>query len=125
VDAVLIAVLIVQLLQLHASAMWRWLSHPVARALGTLSYSLYLYHQLVLGLARRVAGDSPLSGLALGLAASLAIAAGSYFVIERPFLRLKDTLRRPRVETGEAPVSGWADAPEAPQSATPTSTRLS
>ena len=71
----------------------RWL-----RGLGDISYSLYLAHILVLLALRRVlavpgwldeAGWGSFAGFAvLGVAASVAVAALSYQVLERPMLRM-------------------------------------
>lgn len=50
---------------------------------GRLSYALYLWHPLCLGLGGRVANH------AAYIALSLLFALGSAFVVERPFLALK------------------------------------
>jgi peptidoglycan/LPS O-acetylase OafA/YrhL len=92
VDAVLFAVLITQLLALHLHPAWRWLDRPAIKYLGLLSYPLYLYHGYGIGLARRVPVAEPLQ-LVLGIAASVAIAAGSYHLVEQRFLRLKERLQ--------------------------------
>ena len=60
--------------------------------LGRISYGLYMTHELGLWAARRLAGrswasDLPTSLVALGL--TVALASGSYYGLERPFLRLK------------------------------------
>jgi peptidoglycan/LPS O-acetylase OafA/YrhL len=74
---------------------------PLARALfenraavflGTVSYSLYLWHwPIAAALAARL--DAHAQGLArfsaLAVPAVVAAAALSYFAVERPFLRLK------------------------------------
>ncbi len=89
VYCVLVAVLIVQVLQLHAHGLWRWLDARPTRFLGTLSYSIYLYHLRALRLGTRLTFLPPVLQLAAGVAATIVVAAASYFLIERPFLRLK------------------------------------
>jgi peptidoglycan/LPS O-acetylase OafA/YrhL len=89
VDALLVAVLIAQLLQLYRSPLWAWLEWPAVRYLGAISYPIYLYHQWGASVGRRVAGDGRLVEFAVGVIATIVLATGSYFVIERPFLKLK------------------------------------
>jgi len=54
VDAALLAIFIVQILQLYRRPLWSWLELPIVRYLGAISYPLYLYHQWGLGAARRL-----------------------------------------------------------------------
>lgn len=89
VDALLIAVLIVQLLQLSQHRFWSWLAHPVVRYLGLISYPLYLYHILGIAVGQKMRFLPIGFQLLAGVIASIALASGSYFVIERPFLTLK------------------------------------
>ncbi len=89
VDALLIAVLIVQVLQLYRYALWSWLEHPVARYFGVISYPLYLYHQWGIGVGRQAALVPTAFQVFAGVLVSVALASGSYFLIERPFLALK------------------------------------
>ena len=89
IDAVLVAVFIVQMLQLHSSALWSWLESPVARYLGVISYPLYLWHQWGLSAGHHVQVAGPLGELVAGIGGSILLASGSYYVIERPFLGLK------------------------------------
>jgi len=56
---------------------------------GTLSYSIYLWQQLFLNRA----SSSPFAMFPLNIVLALAAAAASYYLVERPFLRL-----RPRLE---------------------------
>ena len=67
---------------------------------GRISYSLYVWHLLVL--AAIVGGAHPHFGPrpVIGLAASFVVAAASFSFVERPFLRL-----RPRAD-GAAEASG-------------------
>jgi peptidoglycan/LPS O-acetylase OafA/YrhL len=101
VDALLIAVLLVQLVQLARDRWWRWLEHPLMRYLGAISYPMYLYHQWGAGIGRRVPGDAIAAELTLGLCATIVLASGSYYVIERPFLALKRRFERVRVVGAE------------------------
>jgi peptidoglycan/LPS O-acetylase OafA/YrhL len=89
VDAVLVAILIVQLIQLADARMWSWLEHPATRYLGTISYPIYLYHQWGASVGRRVPISNRHAEFWAGVIATVLLATGSYFVIERPFLRLK------------------------------------
>jgi peptidoglycan/LPS O-acetylase OafA/YrhL len=89
IDALLVAILIVQLLQLSLTAAWRWLEWPVVRYLGAISYPIYLYHQWGASVGRRLSGDSQAGEFVAGVLATIVLASASYYVIERPFLKLK------------------------------------
>ena len=73
----------------------RWLGSRPMVALGVVSYGIYLWHEGVTDIYRDVfdvpifSGSFP-AALAATLAGSVAIAAVSYAVIERPALALKD-----------------------------------
>jgi len=68
------------------------------RAIGTISYGMYLLHMIVMNVARRVVGLThldaprlePLLVFALALPLTIAAASLSYRFLEQPFLRLKD-----------------------------------
>jgi peptidoglycan/LPS O-acetylase OafA/YrhL len=92
VDASFLAVFIMQMLVLHETPLWRWLSHPVVVYLGTISYGLYLYHGWGLTFGERFPALTPAGEFAVGVAVTIVFATGSYFVIERPFLALKQRL---------------------------------
>lgn len=57
--------------------------------LGKVSYSLYLWHLFAAVLALELAPKSPHLAAVLTVAIGLALAAASYYVVERPFLKLK------------------------------------
>ena len=94
----------------------RWLGSRPMVALGVLSYGIYLWHEGVTDIYRDVF-DVPLffgsfpRALAFVLAGSIAAAAVSYYVVERPALALKD--RHHRLFAGWRPVGlpGVAGAP--------------
>jgi peptidoglycan/LPS O-acetylase OafA/YrhL len=61
--------------------------------IGKISYSLYLWNELVLKLAPKI-GPGFLGKAVIGLVLTFVIASGSYYLIEQPFQRLKRTLDR-------------------------------
>jgi peptidoglycan/LPS O-acetylase OafA/YrhL len=72
----------------------RILSFSLLQKIGLLSYSLYLWHPVALGLAGRVAARVeavfiPYANLTTYISVSLFFAVTSYFIIERPFLVYK------------------------------------
>jgi peptidoglycan/LPS O-acetylase OafA/YrhL len=69
----------------------RVLSHPVVAWLGLVSYGIFLWHYVVtLELGSPGAG-APFVLVLLGtLAIAVACAAASYYIVERPILRLKN-----------------------------------
>jgi peptidoglycan/LPS O-acetylase OafA/YrhL len=77
----------------------RWLGSRPMVVLGVLSYGIYLWHEGVTDIYRDVFNVPIFNGsfpaaLAVTVAGSIALAAVSYFVIERPALALKDRHRR-------------------------------
>ena len=76
------------------------LARPPLVLLGRLSYSLYLWH---FGIFQIVAAHTPTWRAAIrvpvGIGLALLAAAASYWLVERPALRLKRKLGRP-VSTG-------------------------
>ena len=115
VDAVLIAVFMIQMLGLSASPLWSWLNHPLTRWLGLISYPSYLYHAWGLSVGERLLPHAPKSlTFAVGYAATLCFAWGSYRMVERPFLLIKDRLSSspPSVDGGGSdPQRLVADVP--------------
>jgi peptidoglycan/LPS O-acetylase OafA/YrhL len=99
----------------------RVLGNRVVAYVGLISYGVYLYHDAVIKQLSKWMGDS-LSGvglrfavyLALGVAGAVAIASLSYYVVERPALRLKSRfpLLTPAAE-GEAIVEPAPVKPDA------------
>ena len=90
VDPLLVALLMVQLLALAEVAPWSWLNHPAVRFLGRISYSIYLYQQVVPSLAGALFRGRPFA-VVLGaeIMGVTLVASLSYFVVERPFLAFK------------------------------------
>ena len=90
-NPLLVAILIAQLIAFRSTALWSWLNWGWVRYLGRISYSVYLYQQVVMHPASKVvARFGPIAELAAAVASVVLFASGSYYVIERPFLKLKD-----------------------------------
>lgn len=70
------------------SAFSKLLNYRPVAFIGTLSYSLYLWQQLFLNYHQDALVRNPLIGILLSLVAAI----GSYYLIERYFLQLKDRL---------------------------------
>ena len=94
VQALLVAVLIFQLMQLARAGFWSWLEWAPVRYIGAISYSAYLYHQWGLGLGDDFTSLSAPLQFCIGALTTVALASGSYWVIEKPFLSLKDRVAR-------------------------------
>lgn len=84
------------LLLLHDdNVMMRFFSTPVLRWIGIVSYSLFLWHEPVFRLIRHAMikpidqGDSVALLVMAACGAALAVAAASYYLVERPFIRQK------------------------------------
>jgi peptidoglycan/LPS O-acetylase OafA/YrhL len=79
----------------------RVLSHPALVFVGKISYSLYLWHVLVILVASRATFlPDPVREL-IQVPLSFAAACASYFWVERPFLRLKERFAGRRVAMPE------------------------
>ncbi len=98
IDASLTALAMLQIMTLSSQAPWRWLDWRAARFVGSVSYPMYLYGGYATIAAHRVVGEGHFLAL---MVASLLVAvlfgAASYYIVERPFLRLRGRLteRRP------------------------------
>jgi peptidoglycan/LPS O-acetylase OafA/YrhL len=79
--------------------------------LGTISYGIYLWHGAVYPQMERLAvwGNAPVD-VGLLAAVSVAFATASWFLIERPALRLKGAASAPVTERAPTapPVAGMA-----------------
>jgi peptidoglycan/LPS O-acetylase OafA/YrhL len=67
-----------------------WLGNKALVWIGMISYGLYLWHNLIFILVRERVAASPLSVLILGGIASIICAALSYYLLEKPCLKLKE-----------------------------------
>jgi len=67
-----------------------WLSRGPLVYLGKISYGLYVYHIFMLELAARIWPGSYWRAAVFSFVGTIAVAAASYQLLERPFLRLKE-----------------------------------
>ena len=113
VDAILVGVLIVHVLQLYRTRSWSWLERPSIRCLGGISYRIYLSHAWGASIGRRFPGDAPVVDLVAGVFATIALASPSYHFIELPILKLKP--RRDSIGLATRPaMSSESDNTKAP-----------
>jgi peptidoglycan/LPS O-acetylase OafA/YrhL len=99
--------LVAELLLAPAGPLARVLAWKPVRSVGRISYGLYLWHlPLFLILDGPRTGLSSWSLLAVRFAATFAAALVSYFLVERPALRLKRRFERVRDGARSGPTSG-------------------
>ena len=101
------------------SGRWRLaqiaLNLPAIVWVGRLSYSLYIWHEATPAIADHLLPGAPLPAQwAARLGLSFALAAASYYGLEKPFLRLR---RRYGSETAYAPAAGAPVAAGLPEPA--------
>jgi peptidoglycan/LPS O-acetylase OafA/YrhL len=88
-ESVLLALLMIQAMMLSGTRSWGWLNGPIIRYLGAISYPLYLYHQLARIVVELVDPSPGLVPTLSKAALAIGMAAASYHLVERRFLRLK------------------------------------
>lgn len=92
--AIATAVLLPAFLGGQADGPNRWLGHPLARWLGTISYGIFLYHLVVLDLVFAWQGRDFFTGGFLAVLwptvlGSIVVAAISWYALEQPMMRLR------------------------------------
>ena len=63
---------------------------PTVVAIGVYSYSIYLWHVPMFDLIGGTHSASTVMKVGLGVTATIAVSLGSYYLVERPFLMLKN-----------------------------------
>jgi len=82
---------------------WRVIENPVARFLGRISYSIYLWHIVAVTAVRYLHVSASIQSAA-AIVAVVGIAAMSHFAIERPALRLAAALQQGGVHSASQGV---------------------
>jgi peptidoglycan/LPS O-acetylase OafA/YrhL len=91
VNASAVALLIPLFICFRSSIAWGWLNWRPIRYLGRISYSLYLYQQITPEIVRKVIpGAAGTMFILINSITAIIAASGSYYFVERPFLRIKD-----------------------------------
>ena len=95
VNPVLTAIWIPQLIALRHSALWSWMGWTWMRFLGRISYSVYLYQQLLIDIPKKLLPHyAVIWQLGATVALIVAVASVSHYFVERPFLRLKERFKQ-------------------------------
>ena len=89
VESLLSATLIVQMVVLGDQFPWAWINWKWVRFIGTISYSLYLYNAIGPDIISHSSFGHTLMRAPASLAGAVLLATGSYYIVERPFLKLK------------------------------------
>ena len=90
VDPLLTTILLVQVIAMGKTWLWRWLNWRVFRFLGQISYAMFLYHMLANKLVISLFGQRSLwVRVPAVVALSALLGAASFHLVERRFLRLK------------------------------------
>lgn len=101
---IITAAMIVAVVTTPDNPVRRLLAHPVAVAVGRISYGVYLFHILAISVVRRYL-DPPAEVLSVGaLILTLVVATLSYRLVEAPALQLKE-----RFASGVQTGSGFTD----------------
>lgn len=104
-NSLIMGVMLLQLVFLGSMRGYTWLDNPVLRYLGRISYSLYLYHIVMIASVQyylphmRQRYSFPLMFIL-----SLIVASASYRFIEEPFLRLKGRFGNAKSRKAEKPA---------------------
>jgi peptidoglycan/LPS O-acetylase OafA/YrhL len=112
VDAILLALLLVQIVRLSNSGFWSWLNHPLSVYLGVISYPLYLWHVWGIQAGHKLYFVPDTAQTVMGIVFSILLAALSYHLLEKRFLQLKakfstpDSDGRPRKKISILIVNG-------------------
>ena len=97
VFTIAIAIMLFWLVSSENTVVHRLLSNNVLRWIGNISYSLYLWHYLMYEYAKKEFIPSG-SQIFVAVALAFAMAAASYYLVEKPFLRLKFQFNSKRAE---------------------------
>ena len=95
ISALLAAFLLTQFMALSTNRIWRFLEYPPMRYIGIVSYPIYLWHARCLELTAKIGISEIWLKVFVGTLISVAVASCSYYIIEKPFLRLKKRFASP------------------------------
>jgi peptidoglycan/LPS O-acetylase OafA/YrhL len=84
-----VAIGIFWLVSSHGTTLHKFLENRFVGRIGNISYALYLWHYLMYEFAKKEFATSE-SRIFVGLSLAIAMACISYYLIEKPFLKLKN-----------------------------------
>jgi len=99
IEAALLTLLLVQVLALCRTPLWSWLRWRPVVAIGVISYPIYLYHSIAISSAMHLPLDNIWLRRFIGVMIAMSAAAASYWIIERPFLKIKSRFQRQQAHT--------------------------
>jgi peptidoglycan/LPS O-acetylase OafA/YrhL len=94
IQALLMGIFILQLVALSEHSLWSWLNSKVMIFLGSLSYSIYLYHSWGLALGHKFHFLPKIMVVILGAVVTTIMAYCSYRLIEKPFIDLRKRIEK-------------------------------
>lgn len=104
IDALLLAILLIQFMRLGYGAVWGWLNYRFVVYLGVISYPIYLWHVWGVQAGHKLTFLPEFLQNVAGIIFSCLLAALSYHVIERKFLALKNRFQV--IPNSHKPLSG-------------------
>ncbi|HET8947397.1 MAG TPA: acyltransferase [Candidatus Polarisedimenticolia bacterium] len=115
VNPILLMTLLLQAITFATTPGWRWLEWGWVRYLGTISYSVYLYQQVIVSPVQERLGflPEPLTFLAT-LAAVYAVSSAAYFLVEKPLRRSPKSGAHAIAGTPGGPAGAAGPAPPQP-----------
>ncbi len=102
-NAILIAFVMSQLLAKPEAPVGRFLDSAPLRFIGGISYGMYLYHVWGLTAGWHITHAHNIPGLLAGYVATVGFALVSFYVVEKPFLKLKHRFEAFAVGVGSRP----------------------
>jgi len=92
-EAVFAMLIVLSVSSISRFRAFSWIDSKLFSWLGKISYSIFLYHILSIGVARKLVDDI-YGQLLLAILIAILAAAGSYYVVEAPALKLREKIRR-------------------------------
>ena len=89
VSSLLAAIILVQIMSQSTNGIWQVLENPVLKYMGVISYPMYLWHGRCIELTGKIGITAEWPEFIVSTIITIAVASGSYYIIEKPFLRMK------------------------------------
>ena len=93
-QSLIMGIFILQLVVVSEHPLWAWLNSKTMIFLGSLSFSIYLYHSWGLAVGHKFHFLPKLLSVVVGAIVTTIMAYVSYRLIEKPFIELRKKLER-------------------------------